>query len=299
MENDEHLSGPNAHASPAAGLPTGSGPTESSEEPFVPSEVEGQAADEPHVPERKCILTGAHDARDNLIRLAISPDGDLLPDVRAKAPGRGAWIGVDRRTLETAQAKGKLRGALARSFKGKPLTIPGDLGARIEGALERAFLDRLGLEARSGALVLGSDRIEEQARKGRVALLMHAADAGTDGSRKLDQALRVGRDAEGSGLKGVALPASRTILAMALGRENVVHIALVDRAAAQRVSHALARWRGFIGLNGEAEPRDSSRGVPVSTVPNDGGSAAENDTGGDAAGAEHTGGDAAGHDRRD
>jgi len=277
---------------------TGSGRTEAID-PFVLSEVEGRAAsDSAHVPERRCVLTGAHDARDNLIRLAISPDGDLLPDVRAKAPGRGAWIGVNRKTLEAAQAKGKLKGALARSFKGKPLTVPDDLGARIETALERVFLDRLGLESRSGALVLGSDRIEEAARKGRVHLLMHAAD----GSRKLDQALRVGRDEEGSGLRGVALPVSRTILAMALGRENVVHIALIDRAAAQRVSHALARWRGFIGLDGGAEPRDSSRGLPVSTMTSDadGEASGPNDTdGGDAVGPNDTGGDATGQDRRD
>jgi hypothetical protein len=31
-----------------------------------------------------------------------------------------------------------------------------------------------------------------------------------------------------------------------LGRQNVVHVALIDRAAAQRVRHALARWRSFI-----------------------------------------------------
>ena len=50
--------------------------------------------DEVHVPERKCILSGEHGARDKLIRLALSPDGEVLPDVRARAPGRGAWIGV-------------------------------------------------------------------------------------------------------------------------------------------------------------------------------------------------------------
>jgi hypothetical protein len=41
---------------------------------------------------------------------------------------------------------------------------------------------------------------------------------------------------------------------MALGRENVVHIALTDHAAAARVSHTLARWRAFTdphaGLDG-------------------------------------------------
>lgn len=40
-------------------------------------------------PERRCILSGEHDARDGLIRLAISPDGLVLPDVLARAPGRG------------------------------------------------------------------------------------------------------------------------------------------------------------------------------------------------------------------
>jgi predicted RNA-binding protein YlxR (DUF448 family) len=69
--------------------------------------------------------------------------------VRARAPGRGAWIGVSRAELEQAQQKGKLRGALARAFKGAPVTIPEDLGERVEAALRQAALDRLGLEARS------------------------------------------------------------------------------------------------------------------------------------------------------
>ncbi len=162
---------------------------------------------------------------------------------------------MDRAALEAAQAKGKLKGALARAFKGKPLAIPDDLPDRIEDGLRRAFLDRLGLEARAGTLLTGSDRIEEAARRGRVHLLLHAADAGADGKRKLDQAWRVGRDEEGSDARGVVLPVERTILAMALGRENVVHIAIVDRAAAKRVEHALGRWRGYIGPDGGASPQ--------------------------------------------
>ncbi len=90
-------------------------------------------------PERKCILSGEHDARASLVRLAISPDGDVLPDVQAKAPGRGAWLGVTRPELEAAIAKGKLKGALARAFKGAALTIPDDLPQRIEDALRRYF----------------------------------------------------------------------------------------------------------------------------------------------------------------
>ena len=162
--------------------------------------------------------------------------------------------------------EGKLKGALARAFKGRPLAIPDDLGQMIEAALERAFLDRLGLESRAGTGAIGSDRIEEAARRGRVHLLLHASDAGEDGNRKLDQALRVGRQAEGSELKGLVLPMPRTILSMALGRENVVHVALTDRAAAHRVGHLLSRLSSFVGTGpigreSGAEPRESSRGA--------------------------------------
>lgn len=212
----------------------------------------------PDGPERKCVLSGAHGARDDLIRLALGPDGTVAPDVRAKAGGRGAWIAVDRVALEAAMAKGKLKGALARAFKTAAFLIPDDLPQQIERALERAALDRLGLEARAGTLLTGSEKIVDAARKGSVALLLHARDAAADGSRKLDQALRVGLDMEGSDERGLVIPASRAILSMALGRENVVHVALIAPAAAARVSAALGRWRGFIGRNEGAEPCETS-----------------------------------------
>jgi predicted RNA-binding protein YlxR (DUF448 family) len=197
---------------------------------------------EAHVPERSCILTRRTAPREELIRLALGPDGQVAPDIRARAPGRGAWIGVGRQALDEANAKGKLKGALARAFKTSALDVPADLGERVEAALRQQALDRLGLEARGGTLVNGADRVEQAARAGKVHLLIHAADAGEDGRKKLDQAWRVG----GGGPSGLVFPESRTILSMALGRENVVHIALTDAAAAGRVLHAINRWQAFI-----------------------------------------------------
>jgi len=198
---------------------------------------------EPHVPERTCVLTRRKGTKDELIRLALGPDGTIAPDVRARAPGRGAWIGVTRDELDAANAKGKLKGALQRAFKTNEVAVPTDLGERTEAALRQSALDRLGMEARSGKLINGAERVETAARTGKVALLIHAGDAGDDGRRKLDQAWRVG----GGGPQGVIFPEPRTILSMALGRENVVHVALTDPAAASRVQHALKRWRAFTG----------------------------------------------------
>ncbi|MCW1402586.1 DUF448 domain-containing protein [Novosphingobium sp. MW5] len=220
-------------------------------------------------PERRCILSGDHGPRDGLLRLAISPDGLVLPDVFAKAPGRGAWIGVSRAELEKAIAKGQMKGALARAFKGAALTIPDDLPEKIEAALTRAVADRLGLELRAGRLVLGSDRIAEQARSGRIAWLGHAADASEDGSRKLDQAWRVGMEEEGSGMAGTRLPLDRTALSVALGRDNVVHLALDDAAAAQRLSALLERLLRFLGRSDPAADELSAGANASSAVTND------------------------------
>jgi len=218
---------------------------------------------EAHVPERTCILSRRTASREDLIRLALGPDGSVAPDVRARAPGRGAWIGVSRAELDEANAKGRLKGALARAFKTKDVDVPTDLGERIAQALRQATLDRLGMEARSGNLINGSDRVVTAARQGSVQLLIHAADAGEDGRRKLDQAWRVGGPDEivnKNGGQGLLFPEERTILSMALGRENVVHIALTDRAAAARVLHALSRWRAFIEPRAGLERGDAASG---------------------------------------
>ncbi len=222
-------------------------------------------ADKASGSERRCVLSGETRPRDELIRLAISPTGDVLPDPGAKAPGRGAWILPDRAALETAIAEGHLKRALIRAFKGGPegiaLSYSEQLSQQVADALTRTVLDRLGLELRGGNIVLGSARIEEQARTGRIALLLHASDSSEDGRKKLDQAWRVGSDAEGSGMRGTVLPLDRDALSVALGRENVVHLGVSDvnvgrrakrgddpaATASGRVGQAVIRLSRFLG----------------------------------------------------
>src|SRR3546814_17268072 len=78
-------------------------------------------------------------------------------------------------------------------------------------------------------------------------MLLHAADAAPDGCRKLNQAWRVGMEQEGTDLTGTVLPVDRRSLSMAMGRDNVVHIAITDKKAAARVGEMLGRWKVFLG----------------------------------------------------
>ena len=232
--------------------------------------------------ERRCILSGETHPREMLVRLAISPDGQVLPDASAKAPGRGAWIAPDRAALESAIADGHFKRALMRAFKGGPdgvkLSYSDDLPQQIEMALTRHLADRLGLELRAGNIVLGSSRIEEQARQGRIALLLHAKDSSADGRKRLDQAWRVGCEIEGSGARGTVLPLDRDTLSVALGRENVVHLGVSGQPedlsasnparAATRVAQAVGRLSSFVsGVSASCDRsnEDDAPAMPAAT----------------------------------
>lgn len=210
-------------------------------------------------------MSGERAEQRLLIRLALGPDGCVAPDILGKAPGRGAWIGVPADVLEAAHAKGKLAGMLKRAFKADNVSVPDDIAERIRANLEKATLDRLGLEARASNLVSGAEKVDQAARAGVVSLLLHAADASVDGAGKRDQSWRVGSDEEGSGKGGIKLPVDRDALSAALGRGNAVHVAITDERAAERVRHHLDRWLYFTGYsNGPGTAIADVRGDTIS-----------------------------------
>ena len=96
-------------------------------------------------------------------------------------------------------------------------------------------------------MLTGADKVDGAARSGQVAALFHAADAAEDGRRKRDQSWRVGEDAEGSGQRGRILPIDRARLSIALGRDNAVHLAIIDRRWGLRLTKLLDRWQDYAG----------------------------------------------------
>ena len=145
-----------------------------------------------------------------------------------------------------------------RAFKTTSIAVPDDLVETIATGLERRALDRLGLENKAGHLIWGSDRIGEAVQAGRARLLLHANDAAPDGMAKLDGKARV------MAVTSIVLPADRARLSLALGRENVVHAAVCDGAAAARVIAAVDRWRAFNGLVSMATTATSAVETKVS-----------------------------------
>jgi predicted RNA-binding protein YlxR (DUF448 family) len=184
-------------------------------------------------PLRTCIATGEQTTPERLIRFVVAPDGEVVPDLARRLPGRGLWVRAERSAVERSVAR-KLFARAARS----PVKVPADLGERVERLLlERALAD-LGRARRAGRAVAGFTKVEQLIAAGRAGLLVVAEEAEGDGLRKL----------AASGLATVRL-GNAAALGGIFGRERTVYAAVARDDAAgefiERIEVGAARWRGY------------------------------------------------------
>lgn len=189
------------------------------------------------VPERTCIVTREATAPEALLRFVAGPDGALVPDLKARLPGRGAWVTAEKPLV----AEAVRRKAFARALKG-PVEVPPDLADRVEALLRERALHALGLAARQGAAVAGFAKVAEAVARGRAALVLAAHDASEDGRAKIARA--AARGAEGP-LRPCELFSSAE-LSLALGRANVVHACVAAGRAAASLEFAIARLDRYV-----------------------------------------------------
>jgi predicted RNA-binding protein YlxR (DUF448 family) len=166
-----------------------------------------------------------------MLRFVVGPDNRIVPDVGRKLPGRGLWIGADRKAIARAVKK-NLFGRAAKAA----VTVEADLADQVERLLSRRSLDLLGLARRAGQVVTGFETVREALTAGHVKVLITAADAAAGGMAKLRP------------LAGAALVVDLfTVgeLSLALGRENVVHAAVNRGPLADRFAAEVTRLAGF------------------------------------------------------
>ena len=188
--------------------------------------------------ERRDIVTGEIMPEHRLVRFVAAPDGEIVPDVAARLPGRGLWVEAKRAAITTAVEK-KL---FARAAKAN-VKAGGDLAERTEKALVARMLGDLGLARRAGQLVLGFDNVLRALDGAKPpALLIEAKDGSGDGKRKLFGA------AHARGLAPVVVEClTQAELGLALGRENVVHAAVQSGGFTQRLALDAERLRALRG----------------------------------------------------
>ena len=192
------------------------------EEPLAPPSIG---------PQRTCIATGETGAPERMIRFVVGPDGDVVPDLARRLPGRGMWVRAERSAVEQAVAKKAFSRAARAAVKAAP-----DLPQRLEKLLLDRALEDLSRARRAGRAVAGFVRVEQMVGQRRAGLVIVASEADGDGLAKLAATgLPIERLGDAAALGGV------------FGREQAVYAAVARDDASgrfiQRIAGGAARWR--------------------------------------------------------
>jgi uncharacterized protein len=194
---------------------------------------------------RRCALTRAVLPEAELIRFVADPEGVIVPDLKAKLPGRGVWVRLDRASVAEA---GK-RGAFARSLK-RQVAVPVELPDQVAHLLRQTALGRLGLARKAGAVVAGFAKVEAAVAGGRVAALLTAREAAANGVEKIAAAVRR-RYGERPGFPWLRSFAEAE-LGLAIGGARVIHAAVLQGPAGRNFVDAATRLDRYEGASGAA-----------------------------------------------
>jgi uncharacterized protein len=189
-----------------------------------------------------CAVTRQVRPIDELIRFVLSPQGEVVADLKRKLPGRGLWVSASRQAV----AEAARRNQFSKGFK-RDVRVTATLAADTENLLVRGVVEALAMAAKAGQVVSGFSKVEGALQQGNVQALIHASDGAADGIRKLDAIARQNAG-NGDDFREIPLVTSLTSeqLDLALGRSNVIHAAVLAGPASKTFlsrSHVLVRYR--------------------------------------------------------
>ena len=208
------------------------------------------------MPERRCIASGQSGPADRLIRFVLSPDGEAVPDLAARLPGRGVWLSADRASAEKAVKKR----LFSRGFRTQA-SVAEDLPDLLERLLVERMIAIIGFARKAGQAVTGAEKTRAKLRSGTAGLLIQARDGSPDGRRKM-AALAHGT---GNGRIGLVELLDATELGLAFGRDFAIYAALDSGGFAARLAMEARRLSGFrVALPAAAAADDAAgQGMPA------------------------------------
>jgi predicted RNA-binding protein YlxR (DUF448 family) len=178
---------------------------------------------------RMCAVSREVRPIDELIRFVVSPQGEVIPDLKRKLPGRGLWVAASRRTV----AEAVRRHQFSKGFK-RDVRVAATLPADTEALLVRSATEALAMAAKARQVVSGFAKVEGLLEQGKAEALIHASDGAADGIRKLDAiAGQRSRNIGESPVLAIVTVLTSAELDLALGRSNVIHAALLAGPASK------------------------------------------------------------------
>ncbi len=181
---------------------------------------------------RKCIVCGEVKEKEQLLRFTLTPDNRIIPDFKKKLPGKGIYVSVSQAALQKAIDKNLFAKAVKKNVK-----VNAELTQTVENILRKKGLESICLAKKAGVLITGFEKVSEQIKRGKIAFLLEAADAGADGHQKITNLA--------AGLEIFTIYDVEE-LDKALDKVNTVHAALLKSDMAKLVHTDLVRLQKFL-----------------------------------------------------
>ena len=94
---------------------------------------------------------------DNFIKISLSPDNNLVPDLHNNLPGRSVWLPARKSIIADILEKEDLK-----TFFDIPAFLTSDFSVLIEKMLRKKILNSVSLSKKAGSLFIGMDAIKAQ-----------------------------------------------------------------------------------------------------------------------------------------
>lgn len=126
------------------------------------------------LPLRTCVGCRKAFEKTALIRIVQAPDGQLVPDVKAKLPGRGVYLCSRLSCLQKAVRKDLLSHAFRNKVQASEIA---GLEEKVLNALQGKVQAFLGVLRKGNQIVVGRESIRKKLKKREVHLLLLAVES--------------------------------------------------------------------------------------------------------------------------
>ena len=110
--------------------------------------------------------------KDDFIKICLSPDNKLIPDLCDKLPGKSVWLPADKALIVDILRKEDLK-----TYFGASKIFSSDIVSLIEMILRKKILSSISITKKSGVLAIGLDAIKTLLVQKRHCLILVAMGA--------------------------------------------------------------------------------------------------------------------------
>jgi predicted RNA-binding protein YlxR (DUF448 family)/ribosomal protein L30E len=189
-------------------------------------------------PQRSCLGCRQTRNKDELLRFVLSPQGELVPDIESKLPGRGAYTCISETCLRASLKQRQF----SRAFKREVVTATADeMTVQVSDIMQGRILGYIGLANRAGQVISGGSMVSDAIRSGnKPGLVLVARDVSESIGDKIEllasvQHIRCFHTMKKDDFGAILGKAPRSAVAIRAG------------GFVAQITHEIERYRNFLG----------------------------------------------------